>query len=96
MRKFNTNELEKRVAEVLFYVWDPIGVSPEPFARGEYEGYVQEVLRLVEQNDTIESISSYLVKIISDYMSLSPDKKHCDDTAKLLLEHKQAIKEGLA
>lgn len=96
MRSFDADELRRRVDEVLFYVWDPIGVSLEPFARGEYERYVPEVLHLVEQNDTIEPISSYLVKIISDYMSLSPDKKHCDDTAKLLLEHKEAIQEGLA
>ena len=96
MRIFDNNELRKRVDEVLFYVWDPIGVSHEPFARGEYESYVPKVLQLLEQNDNIEPISSHLTEIIRDQMALSPDKKHCDYTAELLLKHKQAIKEGCA
>lgn len=33
-------ELYRRVDEVLFYVWDPIGVANSPAARDEYYGYL--------------------------------------------------------
>jgi hypothetical protein len=93
---FDNNELRRRIDEVLYYVWDPIGVAHEPYARGEYKGYVQKVLELVEQNDDIEPISLHLANIVKNRMGLSPDKKQCDYTAGLLLNHKQAIKEGYA
>ena len=96
MREFDNMELSRRVDEALFYVWDPIGVADEPCARGEYESYVRKVCQLVEQNDDVVPISSYLSDIVRDRMGLSPNKKQCDYTAELLLKHKQAIKEGCA
>lgn len=96
MKIFNSDELRRRVDEVLYYVWDHIGVSSEPCARGEYENYVSTVLQLVEQNNVPEPISLYLSQVITDKMELSSNKKACDDVADLLLEHKRAIKEGLS
>jgi hypothetical protein len=96
MRQFDNKELNKRVDEVLFYVWDPIGVQPEPCARSEYESYVPKIRQLVEENDAIGPISAHLAAIVRDKMEMTPDKKQCDEVAKLLLEHKRAIKEGLA
>ena len=96
MRKSYNKELSRRVDEVLYYVWDPIGVSSEPYARAEYGSYVPKVCALVEQNDDIEPISSYLEEITTDWMGMSSDKKQCDYTAELLLRHKQAIIEGCA
>jgi hypothetical protein len=89
----DNNELRRRIDEVLFYVWDPIGVSDEPCARGEYASYVSKALDLVEQNDDIGPISSYLADIMKSQMGLSPNKEQCDYIAKLLLKHKQAIKD---
>lgn len=96
MRQFDAGELARRVDEVLFYVWDPIGVSDEPYARYEYASYVPEVLRLVEQNDDPAPVSLHLAQIERDYMGMTPDKKRCDDTAALLLEHKKALRDGCA
>jgi len=96
MKVFNNDELRSRVDEVLYYVWDPIGVSNEPCARGEYRSYVPAVLKLVEQNDTVDPISLYLTEIITKKMGLNSNKKECDKVAQLLLEHKRAIKEGLS
>jgi len=96
MRTLDDRELERRVDEVLFYVWDPIGVADEPYARGGYDGYVSKVFKLVVQNESPEPISAFLAEIARDRIGLSPDKKRCDYTAELLLTHKQAIKEGCA
>jgi len=96
MRTFGNDELRRRVDEVLYYVWDPIGVREEPFARYEYENYVRHVLQLLENHDDAEPISEYLAGIVRTSMELSPDKNRCDETAELLLLHKQAIKQGCA
>jgi len=96
MRHFDKNELSKRVDEVLFYKWDPIGVSDEPCARGEYESYVQKVRSLVEKTNEIEPIASYLESVVKDMMGMKPNRKHSEVIAELLLEHKHAIHEGLA
>jgi hypothetical protein len=95
MRAFENGELRRRVDEVLFYVWDPIGVSPEPCARAEYESYVPEVLRLVEESETATPISKYLAEL-SVRTTLSANVEHCDEAAELLLAHKEAISRGLA
>lgn len=96
MTTFDDRELEGRVNEVLFYVWDPIGVSHEPCARGEYDSYVPQVLKLLVQDERQESISAHLAEIVKDAMGLVPDRKQCDHTAELLLKHKRAIRKGLA
>lgn len=90
------DELYRRVDEVLFYVWDPIGVSDEPCARGEYRSYVPQIQRLVETSDDVVPISARLAEIMRAQMELAVDKDLCDKTADLLLRHKYAVKEGLA
>lgn len=96
MRRFDNLELERRVDEVLYYLWDPIGVSDEPFARAEYESYVPKVLQLVVENEVIGPISTYLEELVNSRMGISPNKQHCDHTAEILLQHKEAIKRGCA
>ena len=54
-------ELRRRVDEVLFYIWDPIGVSNEPCARGEYTGYVAPVLGRLLGDNAEASVSAYLL-----------------------------------
>lgn len=83
-----------RVNEVLFYIWDPIGVAPEPYARGEYRSYVPVILELVEKNENTQPVSEHLVNIVNNMMALSANKKHCDYIAELLFSHKKAIIEG--
>ena len=96
MERFATNELEKRVDEVLFYVWDPIGVSHEPYARAEYRSYVTSVLGHVEYNKTANEIADLLCSIESESMGLTPNKENALNAAKLLINHKEAIDEGCA
>ena len=96
MRTFDNGELQRRVDEVLFYVWDPIGVADEPCARSEYESYVPKVLQLVQDNDSIQPIAVYLDSVVTSRMGLSANRKHCEKVAELLLRHKDAINKGLA
>ncbi len=45
--KGKIKELYQRIDEVLYYVWDPIGVSDEPCARAEYSSYTRKILTYV-------------------------------------------------
>jgi hypothetical protein len=96
MRTFDGNELSRRVDEVLYYVWDPIGISHEPCARWEYKSYVPGVLQALIDHDEVQPISDHLAFIIRDNMGESPDIQKCNKAAVFLLRHKSAIKQGLA
>jgi hypothetical protein len=96
MRTFVEDELGRRVDEVLYYVWDPIGVNHEPCARGEYENYVGGVLQTLNDNDEPGPISAHLAAIVKSSMELPPDIQNCNAVAELLLLHKYAVKNGLA
>lgn len=93
---FDDHELKRRVDEVLYYVWDPVGVSGEPNARYEYRNYVGSVLELVLENDSIEPVSTFLANIESAHMGFAPNREQCDQTADLLLRHKEAVRNGSA
>ena len=88
-------ELRRRVDEVLYYVWDPIGVSDEPRARDEYDTYAGKAFALLVGGESDGAISEYLQAVAKDQMGLPPNKPRCDEVAQLLLEHREAIKEGL-
>ncbi len=94
MQNFEPNELEKRVDEVLYYVWDPIGVSSEPFARGEYRSYVGSILNMVQTDKSEKLIAEHLCEIESQNMAMTPNKSKALETAKILKQHKSAIDEG--
>ncbi len=63
-------ELYRRVDEVLFYLWDPIGVSEAPEARDEYYTYVPQVFSMVQSNTSANEIADYLQNIAREAMGL--------------------------
>lgn len=96
VRIFHPDELEKRTDEVLYYVWDPIGVSDAPSARGEYCSYVPGILQLVRANSSAEKISSHLSDVVRTQMGLIPNEERERRAADLILQHKDALDNGLA
>lgn len=87
------NELYKIIDEVLHYIWDPIGVAGSPYARDEYGTYLPQVLKKIKNNETKDSIVSYLLSI-EEYMGLSPNKEKAETIVKILFEHKDKIDEA--
>lgn len=96
MENFAPNELEKRVDEVLFYVWDPCSVNDEPCARAEYRSYVASVTGLLKNGKTVAEIAGYLCRIESESRGKTPNENHALMVANTLVQHKDAIEEGLA
>lgn len=66
-------ELLKRIDEVLFYLWDPIGVNDEPNARDEYETYASLTFGLLIRGATAEDIATYLAEVQIELMEQDAD-----------------------
>ena len=86
-------ELGQRVDEVLHYVWDPIGVAAEPYARDEYSGYSMRALGLLLESANTQGLVDFLLEIEEHRMGLSPKPEHALRVAALLLEWKGALRQ---
>ena len=95
MDRFTIDELERRVDEVLFYRWDPIGVNHYPSARAEYRTYVSTILEKLEVGDK-QSLIDLLHKIQTSSIGMEPNTELANSVATLLFEHKEAIDNGHA
>ena len=84
-------ELCRRVDEVLYYAWDPIGVSRCPAARDEYQAYLPKVLALLHEDVGASSVAAYLDGIATARMGLEARPEHSMRVAQLLLEWKTEI-----
>ena len=92
--KGKIKELNQRIDEVLYYIWDPIGVSDEPCARAEYSSYTMTILKYVI-NEDLNQIANQLTKIETDSMGLTTDKERNLEIAQRLLDYKYAVEQGL-
>ena len=54
------SKLENFVSEVLFYVWDPIGVNGMPSCRDEYDNYVPIVVAYLRRSYRKEGLTVLL------------------------------------
>lgn len=84
-----------RIDEVLYYIWDPIGVNEQPFARGEYSSYVPKVMQLLLSGESKEAIASHLLSIMVKSMGIGGDQERCERAADFLLTYKQAVDDGI-
>lgn len=91
MQNSLASELEMRVDEVLFYLWDPFAFNAEPFAREEYRDYVMEVFNFVEAGKNSEQIAELLTDIVENRMGLEFSRETSLNVAKLLVRHRTAI-----
>ncbi len=84
-------EFYKRIDEILFYKWDPIGISEGNWARDEYQSYLPQVFKLALENEKPEPIANYLNVVTTENMGLSESKSHDVKIANLILEIKEGI-----
>ena len=86
-------ELYRRVDEILFYLWDPIGICDIPMARDEYQSYLPQVFKLLINDSKDHEVSAYLIKVESGSMGMSAKSKKALEVARLLVETKEALLE---
>jgi len=92
--KGKLRELNQRIDEILYYVWDPIGVADNPCARGEYSSYTMTILKYVLKGD-INQIADQLSNIEIGSIGLTTKKEHKINVAQRLLDFKLAVEDGL-
>jgi len=86
--------MEQRVSEILFYVWDPIGVNGMPSCRDEYENYVPIVSAYLLHDMSEVGVDALLMFIMEEYIGVGltklPRRKHQHlETMRMLMEWKQ-------
>ncbi|MFI2549769.1 hypothetical protein, partial [Streptomyces rochei] len=59
-------EFYRRVDEVLYYVWDPIGVSSCPATRDEYQRYLPTVFAMLQEGSAASQIAAFLDKTATE------------------------------
>lgn len=95
MQRSDAKELERRVDEVLFYIWDPLGFKYEPFARNEYRSYVSEVLDYLENERSAEELAELLSNIVNTRMGIEFNSKIALTVGAMLVRHKSAIESNI-
>ena len=95
MNRFKPDELERRVDEVLFYKWDPIGINHYVTTRAEYRSYVSTILQAVNSGDLVKLVGR-LEELEKNSMGLEVEESNAKEIAELLLSHKEAIENGHA
>ena len=84
-------ELYKRIDEILFYKWDPIGISDGDWARDEYQSYLLRVFAYALEGDSPEPIAKYLGVVSTESMGLSATPEHDMEIAKMIIEIKESL-----
>lgn len=86
-KKLPTDQMKlyKRIDEILFKEWDPIGVSDFDGPSDEYQGYLPQVFRRALENDNPAPIAEYLTLVTTESMGMSAAKEYDLKIAKLIL-----------
>jgi hypothetical protein len=94
MPHFDRDELERRIDEVLFYIWDPIGVGPNPDARTEYRSYAKTILKFLSDNPDRHAVQKYLCEIEAGMLAQPANERRAEEVVELIMSHKKAIEAG--
>jgi len=67
--------LYERCDEILFRVWDPVGIADFPEARDEYYSYLPQVWRMVRDGAPADEVVRYLESIVTERMGLQSNEQ---------------------
>ena len=79
----------KKVAEILWEKWDPIGVNDgDNEWDDEYDSYVPHIFRLATEGNDAFRIAASLTSSVEQNIGLGPDKEHDRKVAELVVKTK--------
>lgn len=86
-REERANEIGDEIRRILFFEWDPIGLSSDPESpRDEYDDYAGLVYRILVSGGSENDLIDHLYKIERDQIGMScGDKEMLRPVAKKLL-----------
>ena len=77
-------ELQDQVDKVLFYEWDPLGVSTMDYMRDEYSRYVLEVVEIALECSSYEAIEEELVLVRKERMGMEANTEQDNKIARTI------------
>lgn len=84
-------EIYRRVDEVVFYVWDPIGVGAGPEVREEYSSYVPQIFTMLMAKKPKADIANHLESTVIERMGLKPDRGRLLEIVELLEAYRDLL-----
>ena len=83
--------LYRKIDELLWRQWDPIGVSVASGIRDEYYAYLPHVFRLAMDGASVRRIAAYLLSVETQRMGLRGSRSHCVKVATAILDEKESL-----
>ncbi len=78
IEKYKSRRIRVAIRHVLMEKWDPIGVADVPEAYDEYDSYIGDIFRLLQEHTTRDEIADHLCDIETRAMGLSETSKAHD------------------
>ena len=82
--KYESRRIRVEIRRVLLRHWDPIGISDEPNAQDEYDGYLGGVYELLVGGASDKQIADHLGRIVEERMGLDPQGESSEKTIRAL------------
>jgi len=81
----------KRIDEILWNDWDPIGINYSEEARDEYQSYLPQVFSMSLKNASSQDIAGYLFEIETNHIEMPGTLERCISIAEKILEEKNKL-----
>ncbi|MFV9475174.1 hypothetical protein ACM5Q9_12210 [Advenella sp. RU8] len=78
------NKRRTRVDEILFYKWDPIGLSGSNGPRDEYSAYVAGIIERVCKRASPEALAKHLTYLSAEVIGIGVDEERDKSVAELI------------
>jgi hypothetical protein len=69
---------DNAIREILFREWDPLGVSDDPDAQGEYDGYVWVIYGMLARRQPRDHLVDHLWYIETSHLGLFGDRQRAE------------------
>lgn len=79
-------EFYSLVREAVHKKWDPIGVCSYSESMGEYDGYLPNLCKLLEEDGSVDQVFRFLWTVETESMGLSGDKSATQSFSELLVD----------
>lgn len=86
-------ELYGRIDEILFFQWDPLGVSYAVEVRDEYRTYTPKIYSLLKNSAIVTDIARELKRLENEWMGVAINEQQREEVAEILPELGEFYKE---
>jgi hypothetical protein len=84
--KIQSRRVQNEIRRVLVQTWDPIGIQNEGNAQDEYDGYVQDIYRLLSKGVSDDELAAHLCSIVTNHIGLPANLQSQKETVHALQE----------